>query len=277
MSGPALAVGLAVGLAGALGCGPVEVPPAQRAAQVERLIEALGVSGGLEGWSDVVISDLQQFRGALGEERFELMALAAREAYQPEALREAVVDNLTAAYDGPQIDAILDWFDTGVGRSVAEATAGAAEDQALRDLAGFIARFEGEPPPVERLALIERYNAATRSSELGVALMLGVARGNLEAVELLLPPDQRLADGEMNRRLDAARERLAASLDQQGIVTTMFLMRDLSADELEAHVAFLEGPAFQWYAANVGAALDAAVAAAAADLRAKAELIAEGG
>jgi hypothetical protein len=173
------------------------------------------------------------------------LARAARDAYAPESLRGVALSHLRPKLATGPLDAVMKWLSSERGRRITQLEETASTLEAQAKLATFAATLQASPPRPERVALIQRLDAATRSTDLAtdVALRIAaaVARGLLAAQPISTPtPD-------LDAILEAQRPQMRAGMQSSVLVTYLFTYRELSDADLGAYVAFMESGPGQWY------------------------------
>ena len=181
---------------------------------------------------------------------------------RPEALYEAFVVEFAKRIDEERMADALVWFDSPAGRKIAglEGRAARARDGAA-ELGRFVARLRGEPTRPERVALVQRLDAAGRATENSIEASLSLLRSLAVAVSPYLPLGQGGAPGEVEGLIQRVRAQALSQTRQMSWVMMLFAYRQLSDPELTQYVEFAESGPGQWYLDAVGRSFVEAVGA----------------
>lgn len=177
-----------------------------------------------------------------------------------DALWDAFTAEFARRIDEEQMADAGTWFGSAIGRRVAEleSRAGRAPD-AAQELARFVARLRREPPRPERVALVQRLDAAGRATETSVEASLSLLRSMALAAAPYVPVGHGGAPGEVEGLIQRVREQALSQTRQMSWIMMLFVYRQLSEPELTRYVEFAESGAGQWYLGTVGRAFVHAV------------------
>ena len=159
-----------------------------------------------------------------------------------------------------RLEQALAWYDSPLGRRIIgqelAALVAAGGPDAIADL-------EKNRPSSRRLKLIERLDTGGGASETTVDVTVTIVRSLTLAFQPGLPAVAKLSRGELDKHIARARNRTLEDMKRLCRVTMLLAYRDLTDDELEQYVRFVESDAGQWYMSVMNSALLAAVSVAA--------------
>jgi len=159
-----------------------------------------------------------------------------------------------------RLEQALAWYDSPLGRRIMgqelAALVAAGGPDAIADL-------EKNRPSSRRLELIERLDTGGGASETTVDVTVAIVRSLTVAFQPGLPAVAKLSRGELDKQIAQARNRTLEDMRRLYRVSMLLAYRDLTDDELDQYVRFVESDSGQWYMNVMNSALLAAVGAAA--------------
>ena len=159
-----------------------------------------------------------------------------------------------------RLEQALAWYDSPLGRRIMgqelAALVAAGGPDAIADL-------EKNRPSSRRLELIERLDTAGGASETTVDVTVAIVRSLTVAFQPGLPAVAKLSRGELDKQIAQARNRTLEDMRRLCRVSMLLAYRDLTDDELDQYVRFVESASGQWYMNVMNSALLAAVGVAA--------------
>ncbi len=235
-----LATALAVGLAGAA---RAEAPSASALAR--ELLVVSGLDGSLESMAPQAIQGVAHCGVTLPapiERR--LTGLIHRE-FEPRAVRLEIVSRIVADMDRALAEESLAFYRTPLARRLKALEEHVATPAGQAGLERFIASGVVAVLPPSRIALIDRLDRVTETTEFTVDLVHSIPR----ALVLAAADPSLTALGDMNPILsELERQRIEAGPRVRSYVRTMmhYAYRDVPDADLVAYVAFFESEAGRW-------------------------------
>jgi len=111
------------------------------------------------------------------------------------------------------------------------------------------------PPPSERVALMQRLEEVTRSSELVTGILMNIFTNTLKNVPVKDGEEESALD-ELENLMPAIREQIR----QQTILASLYTYREFTDEELEKYIAFYDSASGSRYndagAAAIGAVME---------------------
>ncbi|PIQ83714.1 MAG: hypothetical protein COV75_05895, partial [Candidatus Omnitrophica bacterium CG11_big_fil_rev_8_21_14_0_20_63_9] len=188
---------------------------------------------------------LQQ-RQDLSPEEAVFLKRALIESHHPELFAEAARERFTKSFDAEKFSKVRAWFQEPLGLKMRQYERAASNAQVAQEAEQYFSMLKESPPAAERVALIDRLDQATQSTETTLNVVMAAAESlwNLGA--------------EMNPK-GAVRERRKWELQQQQLVaqqrevynaavvaSLLFTYRDATDQELEQYIAFWESGLGRW-------------------------------
>src|SRR5258705_1119111 len=161
---------------------------------------------------------------------------------------------------GPNVDTgklakALEWYDSPLGKRITGLE--------LASLMLEIPDFEKDRPSKRRLYLIRRLDAGGGASDTTVDVTMAIVRNLTRAFQPALPAVARLSPGQLEHELTQGRNLTLERIRRACLLNMLTAYRDLTDQELEQYVRFVESESGQWYMSMMNGTLLIAVDAAA--------------
>ncbi|OGL07949.1 MAG: hypothetical protein A3F92_02335 [Candidatus Rokubacteria bacterium RIFCSPLOWO2_12_FULL_71_22] len=206
-------------------------------------------------------AEFHQQHGRLTPQDLERAERITAARMRTDAVYGLIADGVGKRADAAKMAAALAWFRSSPGRRITEReVAFSRSGDVEQEIARYVGRLEGSPPGRERVALLQRLDAAGRASETSLDVSLAVVRSLASTLEPHLPAERRLGPRQLESRLRAAREEALGQVRRLSFLAMLFVYRDVSDGDLEAYARFAESEAGQWYVDAVSGAFVDAVA-----------------
>jgi hypothetical protein len=180
-------------------------------------------------------------------QRFSAAALYAR-------MRLEFEKNLESA----RLAKALEWYDSPLGKRIT-----GLELASLIPDAGRGVDLENDRPSPRRLDLIRRLDAGGGASDTTVDVTMSIVGSLTRAFQPSLPAVARLSRGQLEHELTQVRNLTLERIRRACLLNMLSAYRDLTDDELEQYVRFVESEGGQWYMSVMNGTLLTAVDAAA--------------
>ena len=237
--------------------------PADPRAEVPALDELLDRSGLKAQLQSLTAGIRAQFvrahRRQSSQDRITIDRIVA-EHFAPETLHTKIRLEFLRNVEPGRLEKALAWYDSPLGKRVVgqelAALVAAGGPEAVADL-------ERNRPSPRRLDLIERLDEGGGASETTVDITVAIVRSLTVAFQPGLPAVAGLSRAQLDKQIARARNRTLEDMRRLCRVSMLLAYRNLSDDELEQYVRFVESDAGRWYLSVLNSALLAAVGAAA--------------
>lgn len=220
---------------------------AAAAQQADSLMDLSGMNAQLEGMPGMMeqVVAQQAAEGGMPDWQAQALSTALRQGFDPAQMKRDIRGHIEDNLDDGHADAALDWLQSSLGQRITalEEAADTPEVQAemMRIMQG------GDAGVSERRqALLDRFDAATRASEMSVEMVMGIQRGLLSAVLTAAGAPAEQLDMLMGQA-EAARPQIEAAVLQQNQLAFAVIYRELSDAELGKYVTFAESKAGRGY------------------------------
>jgi hypothetical protein len=161
----------------------------------------------------------------------------------------------------------LEWYDSPLGKRIT-----GLELASLIPDGGQSLDSENDRRSERRLDLIRRLDAGGGASDTTVDVTMSIVGSLTRAFQPALPAVARLSRGQLDHELTRVRNQTLERIRRACLLNMLSAYRDLTDDELEQYVRFVESEGGQWYMSVMNGtlliAVDAAAEATAAELAA---------
>jgi hypothetical protein len=232
------------------------------------LLERSGLRVQLESLSAGVRVQFLLGRGRLsGEDRFTIDRIVS-ERFSAAALYARIRLEFEKNLESAKLARALEWYGSPLGKRIIS-----LELASLVPDGGRIPDFDNDRPSERRLELVRRLDAGGGASETTVDVTMAVVRNLTRAFQPALPAVARLSRGQLEHELTQVRNLTLERIRRACLLNMLSAYRDLTDQELEEYVRFVESEGGQWYMSVMNGtlliAVDAAAEATATELAAE--------
>ena len=225
---------------------------------LDTLLERSGLKVQLESLSAGVRVQFLLGRGRLsGEDRLTIDRIVS-ERFSAAALYARIRLEFEPNLESGKLAKALEWYDSPLGKRIT-----GLELASLVPDGGQITDFENDRPSERRLDLIRRLDAGGGASDTTVDVTMAVVRSLTRAFQPALPAVARLSRGQLEHELTQVRNLTLERIRRACLLNMLTAYRDLTDQELEQYVRFVESESGQWYMSMMNGTLLIAVDAAA--------------
>ena len=204
-----------------------------------RLVVKSGFAVQLQGFSQQIDADLAQNKEGMRPELRSALADAMKASFRAAALQEGIVRRLAGKMRPAEMDKVVAWLETPVGRRVTRAEERAAS-VSQEEMAAWAERSGRRPLTAKRIALLAELTRLTNSVDAGVAAIEAIGLGMMVGANAVPPRENQISLSELRKRfrdampLAATRKEVA----QSAAVSNPYTYRGVSDADLAAYVAF---------------------------------------
>ncbi len=203
--------------------------------------------------------------------------------FAPEPIRRRVLATLIENYEAEHAQAMLTWFESDLGRRFRDEESAAQRLEAQEALLEFIAAMQAQAPNPDRVDIAVRIDRGRQASFLAQRLITDFMRGILRGTAVVATVEGPVpTPSEIDASVEQQFAQLGPVLQNQMMVSYLFMGRNLSLDENRRYLAQVESEAGQWFyehsseglvkaMSRAGRAFGIDLAAHVQDLRAQAE------
>jgi hypothetical protein len=230
----------------ALGTGCAEKESADPNAAMREIYYLSDLPGQVDPLERYAEQALAQQQAEFTPVQFEIAREVIARELGAKNVEQAVLQRLAEQSQREHLDAALAWLKRPEVAEIMRAKSTAWSTEGQLEMKAFFEGEGGEPPPASRQALIERYDAATNTSALAAETMLLSAYAVAVMHDALKPPDEQQGPAKLRDAMAAQRNVLKPIFKATSSVSTRFAFRNLTDDEIEEFLEFVESPPGQW-------------------------------
>lgn len=117
----------------------------------------------------------------------------------------------------------------------------------MNDIEHYAQQLQKNPPPPERLKLIEELDRATNATATSVEAYMNTHLAVATAVTLSLPQETRRPLSQIKKQLERSRPAIEKALKQQTWVGMLYAYQTLTDAEIQQYIDFADSPAGKKY------------------------------
>jgi hypothetical protein len=221
--------------------------------QHDALVQELYLKSGLEKQIEQVPLLIQASfnRTAPGDERVQqlpknlaaAMKASVQEAFAPQSLKKAMLQELREKLTVQEIKEVLAWFDSPLGKNCTRLEEAASTPEALAEMEQYAARIKNSPPTAERLDVLRKLDVATKSTESAVDLAINSQVAVALAINATLPLQQQRPLKDIARELEESRPQFEAEVRSEMVIIALYTYQSLTEAQIRQYIKFATSPA----------------------------------
>ena len=169
------------------------------------------------------------------------------EVFKVESLREAMVKQLGEKLTIEEIREVLNWLDSHVGKNCTRLEEDATKPEILTELPQYTAQIKNSPPPVARLELMNKLDAALKATESRIQLTKGIFVAFSLALNATLPLEQQKPPAFFRREVEKNAPQFGIEAKQETLIALLYVYRSLDDGQIKQYIEFLTSPAGSKY------------------------------
>ncbi|HLT12912.1 MAG TPA: DUF2059 domain-containing protein [Marinobacter sp.] len=162
-------------------------------------------------------------------------------SFRAEEIENKIVANLDESLTDQQLAEVHEWYQTPVAEKIARAEIAASAPAAWPEMRSRAPELNKANKGKDRETLFARFDRASRATESAVDTAIAVQLGLSSAMAAL--SNDSVHHDKMRQRLETQRPALQSMVSQQVYDSYLFTYRDISAQEMNLYLGFLESDA----------------------------------
>ncbi len=162
-------------------------------------------------------------------------------SFRAEDIEQRIVSNLDAALTAKQLSEVHEWYQTPVAKKIARAEIAASAPAVWPEMRSRAPELNKAHKGTDREKLFDRFDRASRATESAVDTTIAVQLGLSSAMAAL--SSDSVHHEQMRQQLEAQRPALQGMVGQQVYDSYLFTYQDISAQEMDLYLNFLESDA----------------------------------
>jgi hypothetical protein len=223
---------------------PLSAAQADNVGRLQRLLSLSGIADIVTTFPEQIHRQLHRPDTVADSDTVAAVEQRLRSAYSSMDMMAVLNDYVASRLSSNQLDSILAWYDSPLGRRLAEAERQAETAAGREGMQAFLTEFDKQPVARERVRLVRRFEEAGRLARINLAVMRALYETEFVAVNALRPSQARL-DGEhlqaqMQQQFYDVRELILPGLAVNMMAISYYTLRSFNNSEISSYIAFLE-------------------------------------
>ncbi len=180
-------------------------------------------------------------------------------SYRADDIEKKIVSGLEASLSSAQLEAVNDWYQTPVAQKIAQAEIAASAPAIWPEIRSQAPALNEANRDSAREKLFDRFDRASRATETTVDTTIAVQLGLATAMAALSSDSVHYE--QLSKRLESQRSMLQGMVGQQVYDSYLFTYRNISLQEMNLYMDFLESDAGSSFTRVVTDSLQEAITA----------------
>jgi hypothetical protein len=228
---------------------------------VDNVLALHGINSEADRYPEMIQQTLVQYQQQVAPETYEALGQVLSEAFDAQLLKDDVRQHFLDNYDEEKLKEIKKALETSLGQKMVDMQVAAAAPEAIEQMEAFMMELQADPPPPERLTLIENLDATSRYADLSMAMIMGAIRGAGVAFGPELDPVSFAREGFIDSAIAGMRPQIEPNVTLSSRMHLLYTYRDATDEELTEYIGIWETESGQWFTGVLVDAVTAAVAA----------------
>ncbi len=208
----------------------------------------------------------QDASGHLSPQQHKIILSRIPMAYAPEDMRPGIIEVLAARLTAADVETVLVWLDSPLGRKCTALESAAAAPEALAAMQGFAEELQQSPPAPERVALLGELAEAVKAAENAVEVVMNTQLAVAAGMSAMLPREQQKPLEVIRNQLEQYRPQITAAMQNQTVLAFLYTYRSLSEDEIRQYLQFAKSEEGERYHAAASDGIEQVLTAGALKL-----------
>ncbi len=158
--------------------------------------------------------------------------------YSSDDMRPGIIDVLAAKLTAAEVESVLEWLDSPLGRKCTALESASAAPEALLAMQTYADELQQSPPPPERVALLGELARAVKAAENAVEVVINTQLAVAAGISAMLPAEQRKPLHVIRNEIEQFRPQITAAMQNQTAIAFLYTYRDLNEDEIQQYIDF---------------------------------------
>ncbi len=182
-------------------------------------------------------------------------------AYAEKDMHPGIIGVLAAKLTAADVDTVMVWLDSPLGRKCTALESAAAAPEALTAMQAYAEQLQQSPPPPERVALLGDLAEAVKAAENAVKVVMNTQLAVAAGMSAMLPEEQQKPFEVIRNQLEQFRPQITAAMQNQTTLAFLYTYQGLSEDEIRQYLEFARSEEGVRYHAAASDALEQALTA----------------
>lgn len=183
----------------------------------------------------------------------------AQKAFAPGILKEAVIRELRENLTIADIQKVLSWLDSPMGKRCTQLEEAASTPEGQAAMRQYAAALQNSPPSQERLEIFRDFDSAIKATESAVEMVVNTEIAVTLAMMTVLPLEQQRSLDDVSRDAEKHRPYIETAMRSHVLISFLYTYKDLTDAEIQQYVGFARSPAGSNYQSAGTAAMKKAL------------------
>jgi len=202
---------------------------------VEEYMEVSGATQTIESLSTQVVNGIEQTSAIYGKKPDLKRIKILQKLFAPDESVSSVEDSLIKQFDNKTLKKIISFYHSRVGQELIDANLEALDPSTQSKMLRFLADLRENPPSKTRAKIVNNYIDALESSKLLEDLFFEM----FDYLNQKAPKSKKIP----HKKREQFMKMLGSSFEQQMFISTMFLYRDISDEDIKKATQYLNSQA----------------------------------
>lgn len=229
--------------------------------EIYSYLELSGVKASIQGMPAQVDMMSQQMQlTSATPEKDKTVVNALLSAWQEDKINAQLIDYIQNNMSSAEMTEILTWLNSNNVKKVKSAELQATQPDFQQELMRYMADLQSNPPTPIRMNAVRDFISTTKMAENATDIAVVVVENMLKGMQAAMP-EKPMTDEQVAQQLTSMRTMMSQAMNQQMIMMSYYLYRDISDVELADYTAFYKKPIGQTELTVVYAGLKKALSA----------------
>ncbi|MGJ8692000.1 MAG: hypothetical protein ACSHW0_05925 [Thalassotalea sp.] len=210
--------------------------------EVYSYLELSGLKASIQGMPAQIQSMSQQMQlTSKDPAKDKIMMSALLDTWQEEKINKKIISALQAQMSKSEMTELLTWLNSDLVKSVKLEETKATLPDFQQELMGYMAGIQANPPTAKRQQLARAFIDNTKMAENGVEIAMAIIENMFNSMKIAMP-EKKIPEAQMQQQLSQMRGMMTQMMDQQMMMTSYYLYKDVSDANLEQYIDFYKKP-----------------------------------
>lgn len=173
-----------------------------------------------------------------------VMRTSLPEAFAPGKLKKVVLTELARKLSEREIEELLQWFDSPIGRKCAQLEEASSTPEAQEEIEKYAADLKESPPSAERMKSMKELDSVLKVTETSVEIVMDMQVAIALGMTAILPSEQQRKPEDLAREVEKTRPGIEAEVRAEVLVgSLLYTYRSLSEAEIRQYIEFARSSA----------------------------------
>ena len=210
--------------------------------EVYTYIDLSGLKDSIQGMPAQIEMMSQQIQlTSQNAQKDEVVMSALISSWQEDKINQQIIKHIQANMTQAEMTELLSWLNTDLAKRIKLAELQSSQPDFQNQVMHFMADIQSNPPTPARQSLVRNFIEVTNISDHATDVAMAIVENMMNSVQIAMPNEQ-IPTEQIKQQLTQMRTMMAQAMDQQMIMLSYFLYRDISDDDLTNYTEFYQQP-----------------------------------